>query len=79
MVPSAETAAAGPLSPAQATEYQSHKWTVYMRSPTGEDLTYALKKASAEQPAEASCVFHLRLVATGGWAKAGGLRRLGQA
>lgn len=31
----------------QASEYQSHRWTVYMRSPTGEDLQHVIKKARA--------------------------------
>ena len=30
----------------QASEYQSHRWTVYMRSPTGEDLSHVLKKVT---------------------------------
>ncbi|PSC73245.1 transcription initiation factor TFIID subunit 14b [Micractinium conductrix] len=30
----------------KASEYQSHKWTVYMRSPTGEDLSHVLKKVT---------------------------------
>ena len=36
-----------PLLPlAQASEYQSHRWTIYMRSPTGEDLQHVLKKVT---------------------------------
>lgn len=30
----------------KASEYQSHKWTVYMRSPSGEDLQHVLKKVT---------------------------------
>ena len=30
----------------KATEYQSHKWTVYMRSPTNEDLQHVIKKVT---------------------------------
>jgi YEATS domain-containing protein 4 len=30
----------------KASEYATHRWTVYLRSPTGEDLTHILKKAS---------------------------------
>lgn len=36
------------LCAVQASEYQSHKWTVYMRSPTGEDLSHVLKKVCGE-------------------------------
>lgn len=28
----------------QASEYQSHRWTVYLRSPSGEDLQHVIKK-----------------------------------
>ena len=28
----------------QATEYHSHKWTLYLRSVSGEDLTHLLSK-----------------------------------
>lgn len=30
----------------KASEYQSHKWTVYLRSPTGEDLSHVIKKVT---------------------------------
>eukprot|EP00887_Chlorella_sp_A99_P006790 scaffold2.g6790.t1 len=30
----------------KATEYQSHKWTVYLRSPTNEDLQHVIKKVT---------------------------------
>ena len=31
----------------QATEFQSHKWTVYMRTPDGEDVQHIIKKVRA--------------------------------
>lgn len=31
----------------QATEYHSHKWTLYVRSVNGQDLTHILSKVSA--------------------------------
>lgn len=30
----------------QATEYQSHKWTVYLRSPNNDDMQHVLKKVT---------------------------------
>ncbi len=38
-----------PSRPPQASEYQSHKWTVYLRSPTGEDLSHVIKKVRGLQ------------------------------
>lgn len=32
------------LAKLQASEYQSHRWTVYLRSPSGEDLQHVIKK-----------------------------------
>ncbi|KAG7674037.1 hypothetical protein Ndes2526B_g02481 [Nannochloris sp. 'desiccata'] len=32
----------------KASEYATHRWTVYLRSPTGEDLTHILKKVTFE-------------------------------
>jgi len=34
------------MPPLQASEYQSHRWTVYLRSPSGEDLSHVLKKVT---------------------------------
>jgi hypothetical protein len=42
----AEALSALPALPLQASEYQSHRWTIYMRSPTGEDLQHVLKKVT---------------------------------
>ncbi|PRW61190.1 transcription initiation factor TFIID subunit 14b [Chlorella sorokiniana] len=30
----------------KASEYQSHRWTVYLRSPSGEDLQHVIKKVT---------------------------------
>lgn len=34
----------------QATEYCSHKWTLYVRGPNGEDLSHFLKKVRPRCP-----------------------------
>jgi hypothetical protein len=45
------------LSPMQATEYNSHKWTLYLRGANFEDLSYVIKKVSAVGAASPSEVW----------------------
>lgn len=47
----------------QATEYHSHKWTLYVRSVNGQDLTHILSKVAAR----CACVCLMRTIAAFFW------------